>query len=838
MGLQEYYKKRDFDKTQEPRGKLHKSRAKGTVFVVQKHAARRLHYDLRLEIDGAMKSWAVPKGPSYDPKDKRLAVQTEDHPMEYNSFEGIIPEGEYGAGKVIIWDNGTYEVKGDPLEAWEKGHLHVTFDGEKLKGEWTLVKTHGGEDNAWLLIKSKDDFVRSHDEYDVTKERPESVVSGLVLEEIGEKNPKKAEKKDTKKEEKKEVQRTRWRGEKGKKVERKYGFQLATLSDSPPEGEGWVHEIKLDGYRVHLDFDGKKASFISRNNNDLTDRFSELAEELGKKLKEPTILDGELCVVDKDGKTNFQKLQNAFLQEAFEGGNLIFFAFDILKFGDKDLRKLPLLNRKRELEKVLKKLKVKWIRYSEHFTEDGKAVLERACELGLEGIISKRTEASYKESRTKDWLKSKCHRRQEFVVGGFTESTNASYPFGSLLVGYHGDDGAFHFAGGVGTGFTAKVRRELRDLMRDKTTAKSPFVEKVPGKGATWITPSLIVEVEFTEWTNEGSLRHPSFKGVRFDKAAKEVVREEPEVKQKKGGGKTAAKKDEVIVGGVEISHPDRSAYLSSSSTKEKLSNYYLEIEEWLMPHWKDRPLVLVRCPQGGKTKCFFQKHAREGVPPEVPRVDIQEGEGVEEYLSIGTIQDVIRLVQLNVLEFHSWGSSAKKLEKPDRLVFDLDPSPEVGWREVVAAARDLRKVLEVMGLESWLKSTGGKGLHLVVPITPGETWDVVSDLCHRVSLWVEHHDPSRFTSNSRKASRKGKIFLDYLRNARGASSILPFSTRAREEVPVSAPITWEEATRLAEPFTIDRLLTRLKRLKSDPWEELLRCKQKLPAKSKWPIIE
>lgn len=828
MGLEEYYGKRDFDKTREPRGRLHKSRSKGTVFVVQKHAARRLHYDLRLEIDGVMKSWAVPKGPSFDPRDKRLAVQTEDHPMEYNSFEGVIPEGEYGAGKVIIWDNGTFEVSGDALAGWEKGHLHITFYGKKLHGEWTLVKTHSGDN--WLLIKSKDDFVRAREEFDVTVEKPESVVSGLVLEEIGEKK----------------VKATRWRGEKGQKVsQREFGFQLSTLSDAPPEGEGWIHEIKLDGYRVHLDFDGTRLRFISRNNNDLTSRFSDLT--LPKRLKEPFILDGELCVVDEDGKTNFQKLQNLFLEEGDEGGRLIFFAFDLLKVGERDLRKIPLLDRKRELELFLKKLKVEWVRYCEHFTEDGKKVLERACALGLEGIISKKGGASYKESRTKDWLKSKCHLRQEFVVGGFTQSTNASYPFGSLLVGYYGDDG-FHYAGGVGTGFSVKVRRELRELMDSNTSSASPFVEKVPSKGVTWLKPSLIVEVEFTEWTNDGSLRHPSFKGIRVDKGAREVVRERASHVSKGEKKKTPParrddkgeeqKKDEALVAGIEISHPERPAYLRSEVTKGGLARYYLEVEEWLMPHWRGRPLVLVRCPQGGKTKCFFQKHARDGVPLEVPRVEIHEEEGVEEYLSIGTIEDVVRLVQLNVLEFHSWGSLAKNVEKPDRLVFDLDPSPEVGWREVVAAARDLRKVLEVMGLEAWLKSTGGKGLHLVVPIVPKEGWDVVSEFCHAVALWVEHHAPDRFTSNSRKASRKGKIFLDYLRNGRGASSILPFSARAREGVPVAAPISWDEASRLAEPFTIERLLPRLKRLKSDPWEGLIGSKQKLPPRSKWPSLE
>ena len=866
--LREYRRKRDFSVTPEPGGK-EPARGKGNSFVIQKHAATRLHYDFRLELDGVLLSWAVPKGPSLDPAEKRLAMRTEDHPVEYGSFEGVIPEGEYGGGTVLLWDQGTWNPLGDPRKGLAKGKLEFTLDGRKLHGRWTLVKIRGRQsrdaDKAWLLIKGRGEYARSAGDYDVTEARPESVATGRGLDEIAQ-------------------QRDRvWRSNKPAKPTRRAAParapravdiaglpgvrpaalpafvepQLATLVTAPPEGDEWLHEMKFDGYRVLCRIEGGSARLLSRKGLDWSARLPGVASAAARLGVRSAMLDGEVAVVLPNGVTSFNALQNAL--GGAGGGELVYFVFDLLHLDGNDLTGVPLERRKEVLRALLDTPSARpTLRYSDHVAGNGAAFLRHACRMALEGVVSKRRDARYESGRGRSWLKAKCIQEQEFVVGGFTDPEGRRSGIGALLLGVYDDDGKLVYVGKVGTGFTSRMAVELRRRLDALRTATCPFEKRPPGAAhAHWGRPELVGEVEFTEWTPDGRLRHPSWKGLREDKPAREIVRERPagtragprprSGKDAAGGrakpvvarastrraGKTAAGTAEVA--GVRITHPDRVLYPAQGITKLRLAQFYESIAEWILPHLRGRPTSLVRCPEGLAKECFYQKHVGVWAPAALRRVRIREKRKVGEYLIVEDLPGLVGLVQIGILEIHTWNATAERLEEPDRLVFDLDPGDGVPWGDVVAAARTLRSLLREIKLESFLKTTGGKGLHLVVPIDRGPGWDDCLAFARAVAEHLARESPRSFTAGAAKSERRGRIYVDYLRNLRGATAVAAYSTRARAGAPVSTPLSWDElGPRLrSDHFTVSNLGRRLATLRHDPWKDYSRTRQALPAPPK-----
>jgi bifunctional non-homologous end joining protein LigD len=908
MALEEYKRKRNFRATPEPAGRVKK--AKGQSFVIQKHAATRLHYDFRLEMEGVLRSWAVPKGPSLDPDEKRLAVHVEDHPIEYGDFEGTIPKGQYGGGTVLLWDRGTWAPEGDPIAGYKKGHLRFQLDGEKLQGAWDLVRLGGrraaaeGEDN-WLLIKVNDEAAQPGSDDAIVKERPESVASGKDLDEIAatservwqsdkpgrakdgfkEKIAALAAKKGTKE---KNVETPR-RGVSKKAAKtakakqsaidpseipgaRKAAMpssiepQLATLVDQVPRGEEWVHEIKYDGYRVLCEVREGEARVITRRGKDWTDRFTPIASEAAKLPVSEAILDGEVVVLEPDGRTSFQALQNTLSGD--RQGDLVFFAFDLLYLDGWDLRRAPLLARKGALGELLAG-RTGPIRLSDHVPGSGEDFYGQACKYGLEGIISKRGDLGYHSGRSKDWLKVKCLQRQELVIVGFTNPEKSRVGLGALLLGvYEGKE--LVYAGKVGTGFDDSTLRELRARL-DKLEIEKPAFKNAPrgaeARRSHWVKPELVAEVAFTEWTDENILRHPTFQGLREDKSPREVVRERPQApppeahaeppksgpKAKKKKAAKAAKgpkpairpvpeevsapslksrKKEVEIAGFRISNPERVLYPEQGLTKRELAIYYSRIADWILPHLADRPLTLVRCPEGRTKQCFYQKHITEHVPKSVRRVDVGE---TEPYGTVSDLEGLLALVQMGVLEIHIWGCHRDKIEQPDYLVFDLDPDEGLAWERVVEGAYRMRDFLDELGLQSFLKTTGGKGLHVVIPVVRRDDWDEAKAFTKAVAEAVVAADPSHYTSKLPKASRKGKVFIDYLRNGRGATSICAFSSRARVGATISAPLFWEEleAGVRGDSFNVRNLPERLEGLPADPWAGFLKVRQSITAAMK-----
>lgn len=833
--LAEYRRKRNFARTPEPEGKPRKKT--GYSFVVQKHAARRLHYDFRLELDGVLLSWAVPKGPSLDPKDKRLAMQTEDHPVEYGGFEGVIPKGEYGGGTVLLWDRGTWEPIGDPREGLRKGKLEFLLHGEKLRGSWTLVRIRGRDardsGRPWLLMKHRDVEVRPAAEYDITEDRPESVASGRAMDEIArdrdrvwhsdrpasEQEPAPARKRD-RRGRRKPRDLPSVPGARRAALPTDLEPQLATLVKEAPRGDGWLHEMKLDGYRILARVEKGRARLTSRNAKDWTDRFPSVARAV-EALGVPTaILDGEVAMVLPDGRTSFNALQNAHDKAA--AGELTYFVFDLPYLDGWDLTAAPLEERKRVLEDLLAGA-ARPLRYSEHVIGSGEEFFRQACRFKLEGIVSKKRDAPYTPGRTRTWLKLKCQQEQELVIGGFTEPEGQRSGLGALLLGVY-DDGRLRYAGKVGTGFSVKLAEDLRRKLDRLKQPTNPFGAKVPDMArARWVKPELVANVAFGEWTPDGRLRHPSFKSLREDKAAHEVVREKPVA---------PARGDEVTaVEGVRITHPDRVLYPDEGITKRELAAFYVSIADWILPHLVDRPTTLVRCPEGLGGECFYQKHTGTWAPPSLRRVKIQEKRKVGEYLVVDDLAGLVGLVQIGILEIHTWNSRVEHLEQPDRLVFDLDPAEDVPWPAVTAAARVVRARLEDQGLVSFVKTTGGKGLHVVVPITRGPSWDDCLAFSHGVAEALVREAPEAFVAVMSKARRTGRIYIDYLRNQRGSTSVAAYSTRAKPSAPVSTPLAWDElrpdvgSTR----YTVANLPRRLASLKSDPWAGFAETRQRLP---------
>lgn len=844
MGLQEYKRKRDFEKTPEPAGQV--AKAEGSSFVVQKHAASRLHYDFRLEMEGVLRSWAVPKGPSLDPEEKRLAVHVEDHPLDYGGFEGIIPKGQYGGGTVLLWDRGTWHPEGDPVKAYKKGHLKFRLEGEKLHGGWHLVRLRGRDEDKenWLLFKDNDEVAVPGSGDALVEQYPESVSTGLTLEEIAADPDRVWQSNREEKVEK--AKKEPPEGARKAKLPARVAPQLATLVSDPPRGDEWIHELKFDGYRVLCELNGGNVRIITRNGKDWTDRFGPVAEAIAGLPAREALLDGEVAVLLPNGTTSFQALQNAL-----GGGNadLVFFAFDLLHLDGYDLRPAPLLRRKEALASLVPKAGT--IRMSDHVRGTGEAFYLQACGFGLEGIISKRADQPYRSGRGKDWVKVKCLKRQEMVVVGFTDPEGSRSGFGALHLAVN-EGGELVYAGKVGTGFDTKTLTALRKRL-GKLERKTPAFKNAPrgaeARRSHWVEPKLVAEVAFTEWTEDGLLRHPTFQGLREDKTPDEVVREverpTSEVEKKrttvKKKGKTPPLGDErdpegvTEVAGVKLSNPDRILYPDQGLTKRELALFYERIQAWILPHLKNRPLTLVRCPSGQGKQCFYQKHVNDQFPETVKRVQVEEGPDAEPYGAIDSLPGLIALAQMGVLEIHIWGSHLDAIEKPDYIVFDLDPDEGLTWERVVEGTLKIREKLEGLGLRTWLKTTGGKGLHVCVPITRRGGWDEVKAFTKAVVESIVADEPSRYTSKLPKASRKGKIFIDYLRNGRGATSIAAYSTRSRPGAPVSTPLFWEELETgvRADTWNVRNLPERLESLPADPWADFLKERQSITAAMK-----
>ncbi|PZU08509.1 DNA ligase D [Sphingomonas sp.] len=829
--LATYNAKRDFKRTKEPKGDP-TGTAAGNLFVVQKHDATRLHWDFRLEMDGVLKSWAVTRGPSADPDDKRLAVRTEDHPMAYAAFEGTIPKGEYGGGTVMLWDVGTWSPVGgkDPAKTIEDGHVHVVLHGQRMRGEWLLVRMKprpGEKRENWLLWKVADDHAGAS--IDLVGTGLTSVETGRSMAEIlrggdpvWHSDTAEAKRDKTAANAPGKAPPKPKRARRGRRSGRPPAFQsvqLATLADTVPGGSGWIHEVKFDGYRALLACGDSAAKAYTRSGLDWSDRFATIVTAARDLAPHGALIDGEVVALDKAGRPSFSALQAA-LQDS---GELHYFAFDLLEEGGEDLRDLGQVERKARLSALLEGVSPP-IHYTEHVEKGGEALFDRLCRDGYEGIVSKAADAPYRGRRTRSWLKVKCTRRQEFVILGYLESGKAGRDLQSLLVGVQ-DGKRLRYAGKVGTGFNADTRERL--LARLKPLArKTPPAEvpKAAARGAHWVTPKLVAEVAFAEFTAENVLRHASFLGLREDKAAADVTRETP-VPSKAPG--TADKPF-----GIVISHPDRVVFPDSGHTKGDLATYYAAIAEPMLRWLGNRPVSLVRCPQGRGRHCFFQKHDGGSFGGKVSTVAIREKKGgEEEYLVVDNGAALLTCVQMGTIEFHGWGSPASAVEHPDRLVFDLDPDEGLGFVTVRDAAVLLRDQLAELGLQSWPMASGGKGVHIIVPLDGGSDWPVVKDFASRFSRALGQAFPSIFTANMRKANRKGRIFLDWLRNERGATAVLPFSVRARERPTVAAPITWDELARLndARPYTIDDIELLLERTGARQFTDWCAISQALP---------
>ena len=771
--LAPYNAKRDFAKTAEPAGTLEPGH--GNSFMVQKHDATRLHWDIRLEVDGVLKSWAVTRGPSLDPDEKRLAVRTEDHPLSYATFEGTIPAGEYGGGTVMLWDRGTWSpIAGKSAKDLDKGHLHFTLDGERMKGEWLLIRLKPRPKEKrenWLLRKIEDAYAGGTDT--LVEEALTSVATGRTMAEIAEG---KASKAASAKRRKAPTPRQRTAA---KALPAFREPQLCTLVDSVPAGSGWLHEVKYDGYRAMIAIGGGKAKVYTRSGLDWTDTFSAIAGAAAALPVDSALIDGEI-VAFKDGRPDFSTLKDAIA----DGGDMTLFAFDLLALDGEDLTGLTTVERKERLRAIVDN--GDRIQFAEHVLGSGEDLFATMCREGLEGVVSKRADAPYAGARNRTWLKAKCIRRQEFVIVGWTPSTR-NRGFKSLLLGVREGDG-FRSAGKVGTGFKQDLMADLSDRMAALAVAKpsvdaaSLTTHKAALRGAKWIRPELVAEIAFAEVTPDRVLRHASFVGLRGDKTADQVVAEVAEP----APAATAVH--------VKVSSRDRVIFPESDVTKGALADYYAQVSPIMLPWAGRRPISLVRCPQGRAKQCFFQKHDAGSFGDTVHHVDVREKDGsVEPYLYVDDADGLVACVQMGTIEFHGWGSTIDALEKPDRLVIDLDPDEGLDFADTKRAAEHVSAQLAELGLVSFPLLSGGKGVHVVVPLTPEAEWPAVKDFADRFARALAGAEPDRFVAVMTKAKRKGRIFIDYLRNQRGSTAIMPYSARARAGAPVAAPVSWTE---------------------------------------------
>lgn len=806
MSLEKYHKKRNFKLTPEPAGKNPRAKKDKTLlYVIQKHAASHLHYDLRLELNGTLKSWAVPKGPSLDPHVKHLAVQVEDHPIEYGNFEGIIPSGQYGGGTVMLWDKGTWQAEEEnPAAAYRKGHLVFQLKGKKLKGLWQLIRMKPdkkGNKKNWLLMKIEDKYAKPESKYDITKKQDLSVATKKTMEEIAE------DKKKVKKSKKSNTTSS-------PRIPDFLSPQLATLVSEPPNTNNYIHELKYDGYRILSFVHHDLIRLKTRNNKDWSKKLIPLIEALKTLKLSNTILDGELVALDVNSHSNFELLQQAVNEDT--DIQLAYYIFDILYHNGKDIRNLPQLKRKEILKSILQKNKNKFVRYSDHIQGKGAAVFKKACKLGLEGIVSKTIDAPYIDRRGTHWLKSKCIKRQEFIIGGFTPPQGERTGFGALLIGYYDNKNHLRYAGRVGTGFTTTTLKKIHQTLLKHRSNKMPFSHTPPAsKKVIWVKPVLVGEVEFTEWTRDGCLRHPSFKGLRKDKKAKEVKRE------KTTPLKAVPTKEETI----KLTHPERILYPKQKITKLDLLNYYKKVNKLILPHLINRPLTLKRCPDSVEKACFYQRHIH-GKSKNLYTIKVNG----EQYFYIKDIEGLFELVQIGSLEIHPWGSTIKYIDQPDRIILDLDPDPKVPWKNVISAAKLIRKKLENLKLKSFVKTTGGKGLHIVIPIKPHYSWKEIKNFTHQLVDSITKEYPDQFVTTITKSKRIGKIFLDYLRNQSSATAIAPYSTRANDKASVATPLDWKELTvRIkSDTYTLKNIDRRLSKLKKDPWADFFKTRQSI----------
>ncbi len=824
MALEEYNRRRDFAATPEPAGKPRRSAAKAHAlqFCVQKHDATRLHYDFRLELDGTLKSWAIPKGPSLDPKVRRLAVHVEDHPLDYAGFEGHIPEGHYGAGDVIVWDRGIWLPQGDAAEGYRKGKLKFELQGEKLAGVWNLVRTHmQGSKEQWFLIKSGDEHARPQSEYDIVAEQPDSVLSERTL--IPRRRGAAAAGKTTSRRTARKPSQAMPAGALAADLPASLKPQLATLVESVPDGD-WRYEIKFDGYRLLARIEGERVQLFTRNGHDWTAKMPRQAEALAGLGLASAWLDGEVVVLNEAGTPDFQALQNAF--EAGRSGGIAYYLFDVPYLNGHDLRQVPLEQRRAALARLLEGNESELLRYSADFSEQPESILESACQMRLEGLIGKRAGSTYVSRRSNSWVKIKCKNRQEFIIVGYTEPKGARSGFGALLLGLHDDKGALQYAGKVGTGFNQATLQSLHAKMQPLETARSPLAKAPPAadvRGAHWLEPKLMCEVAYAEMTRQGVVRHSVFHGLRADKPARAITRERP--------AKASGDSDALAASRVRISNPERVIDKASGATKLELARFYAEVAPWALPHLRRRPLALVRAPEGIDGMLFFQKHAEKLSIPHITQLDPALYPGHAALMVIDSAEALVGAAQMGTVELHTWNAVAPQLERPDRFVLDLDPDPALPWKRMLEATQLTQTLLDEIGLASFLKTSGGKGMHILVPLRPEHGWSEVKAFSQAVARYLARLLPAHFSAVSGPKNRVGKIFIDYLRNSQGASTVAAYSVRAREGLPVSVPIHRDELAELkgANAWTLRNLLPRLEELgREDPWEGFWHSEQQI----------
>ncbi len=824
--LERYREKRRFDRTPEPTGA--ERAADGRLYVVQKHAARRLHYDLRLQLGDALKSWAVTRGPSLDPADRRLAVHVEDHPLDYGGFEGTIPKGEYGGGAVIVWDRGTWVPVGDPEEGYRKGRLKFRLAGEKLKGGWTLarMKSRGERTDNWLLIKERDDYARPGEGDAIYAEAPESVLSGRPIESL---QAAAAPARSAKPAPKPSPSRTaapkpdRLAGARQAALPSFVPPQLAAQTTTAPDGEEWLHEIKFDGYRTLARIGDGEVRLLTRNGHDWTDRYGDLAEAFRVLPVGQAVIDGEIIVQDEHGISSFAQLQEALSQRA--GDRLLFYAFDLVYLDGYDLSPVPLSERKRALAALLQPWadEASPLQLSEHVIGGGPAFLVQASERGLEGIVCKRLDAPYQSGRTRTWRKVKCVNAGDFVIVGFTESEAAGGLAALLLA--EPEEGGLRYVGKVGTGFAAKQAQDLRARLR-AFARPSPALSLpagAPKRGVTWTEPKLMADVRFATRTTDGRLRQASFQGLRQDRIADE------EAPGPVGPMEPARPRRRLIsdedLAAVWVTNPDREMFGAGGPRKLDIAVYYAAVGDWMLPELLRRPVSLVRCPTGEQGGCFFQRHASPGMPPEVKKIPLREESTRKraDYVFIEDARGFLGLAQFGTVEFHPWGCRVDEPEKPDRMIFDLDPDEGLPWRNVVEASLTVRDALADLGLPAFVKTTGGKGIHVVVPLLPARSWDTVFRFSRALAEKLARSEPARFTTNMAKQKRRGRIFLDFHRNHRSSTAVAAYSLRARPGAPVSTPLSWDELSQLDDPRELNwsSVPRRLLAGHADPWQDI-----------------
>ena len=890
--LKTYRARRDFKQTPEPaNGGARSGSGKALRFVVQKHAARSLHYDFRLELQGTLKSWAVPKGPSLDPAVKRMAVHVEDHPLAYAGFEGTIPPGQYGAGHVIVWDRGLWTPVGDPAAGLKNGKLKFELHGEKLKGSWTLVRMHGRGDEShepWLLIKEQDDYARPEQVFDVLQALPNSVLSGKPLPgktatETGSSAPvaqtKKPAPKAAPKKKPATAHETATEGapesqtrnparttggsarpgnsfadgipEGAVKAELPGTLapELATLVNRvPADPQDWIFEIKFDGYRLLTRIKGDSVHCLTRNGNDWTAKLPRLAKAVAQLGMRSAWLDGEIVVMNDQGVPSFGALQNAF--DSASTADIRYYVFDLPFYDGLDLRQVPLTQRREILRTALTRNPQDSVRFSEAFDQSPQELIDSAQRLGLEGVIGKRAASPYVSRRSPDWIKLKTRLRQEFVIGGYTEPKGSRTGLGALLLGVHDAQGKLRYAGNVGTGFNAETLGSLKERLSTLHSERSPFAALPAGVKGQWVKPQLLAEVAFGEWTHGGHVRHPVFQGLRTDKPAKNIVRETSTspVTPRKGSDmpqdaatapvhtsrKTRDKAPGTTPESVRITHPDRVIDKTTGFTKQAMVEHYAAVAPLMLPHLKGRPVALVRAPAGIEGELFFQKHAEATTIPGIKLLDPALDPGHAPLLEIPSAAALLEAAQVNVVEFHTWNATSRAIRKPDRMTFDLDPGEKVGWPEMQEAAQLVRSLLDELGLASFLKTSGGKGLHVVVPLRRSHDFGTVKDFSHAIVKHLAGVLPQRFVAKSGPKNRVGRIFVDYLRNGFGATTVSAWSARARPGLGVSVPVAWDELASLTggAHWTTTSIGGRLA-TGNQPWKDYDACANSLAAAMK-----